>query len=226
MGNLVVAALFLVGTHIGIASSQLRTALVQRLGERLYMALYSLLALLAIAWLVSAWRQAPYVPLWTPGPALVHLPLLVMPFALLLVVCGLTGPNPTAIGQRPDPDAHEPATGILRVTRHPFMWGASLWALAHLIVNGDQASVIFFGSFAVLALLGTVLIDARRTRKAPPGWGVFLQATSNVPLAAILQRRQRFVPREIGLGRVAAALGLFVLLLWLHPRLFGVSPLP
>jgi uncharacterized membrane protein len=226
MNNLIVAALFLIGTHLGIASSQLRTALVQRLGERLYLALYSLLALLAIGWLVSAWRQAPLVPLWTPGPALAHLPLVLMPLALLLVVCGLTGPNPTAVGQRPDPDAQQPATGILRVTRHPFMWGAGLWASAHLLVNGDQASVIFFGTFAVLALLGTVLLDSKRTRNPPPGWGVFLQATSNVPLAAILQRRQRFVPREIGLTRVAATLGLYVLLLWLHPWLFGVSPLP
>jgi uncharacterized membrane protein len=226
MDNLIVAAVFLIGTHFGIASSQIRTALVQRLGERPYLALYSLLALVAIGWLVSAWRSAPIVPLWTPGPAVAHLPLLIMPFALLLVVCGVTGPNPTAIGQRPDPDAREPATGILRVTRHPFMWGAGLWALVHLIVNGDQASVIFFGSFALLALFGTVLIDMKRTRNPPPGWGVFLQATSSIPLAAILQRRQRLVPREIGLARVAATLALYVLLLWLHPRLFGASPLP
>jgi uncharacterized membrane protein len=94
------------------------------------------------------------------------------------------------------------------------------------LANGDGASVVFFGTLAALALGGTALIDAKRTRAAPPGWGVFLQATSNVPFAAILQRRQRFAPREIGLARVAAALGLYVLLLWAHPHLFGVSPLP
>jgi uncharacterized membrane protein len=225
MDNLIVAAVFLIGTHFGIASSQIRTALVQRLGERPYLALYSLLALVAIGWLVSAWRSAPIVPLWMPGPAVAHLPLLIMPFALLLVVCGVTGPNPTAIGQRPDPDARVPATGILRVTRHPFMWGAGLWALVHLIVNGDQASVIFFGSFALLALFGTVLIDMKRTRNPPPGWGVFLQATSNMPFVAVLQRRQRLALGEIGLWRAALALGLDGLFLWLHPWLFGVSPL-
>ncbi len=32
MDNLIVAAVFLIGTHFGIASSQIRTALVQRLG--------------------------------------------------------------------------------------------------------------------------------------------------------------------------------------------------
>ena len=75
------------------------------------------------------------------------------------------------------------------------------------------------------ALAGTLLIDARRTRESAPGWGVFLQATSNLPFAAILQRRQRLAVGEIGLWRVALALGLYVVLLWLHPRLFGVSPL-
>jgi uncharacterized membrane protein len=137
----------------------------------------------------------------------------------------VTAPNPTAVGQRPDPDAGPPATGIIRVTRHPFMWGVGLWAILHLLANGDQASVLFFGALAVLALAGTFLIDARRTRENAPGWGVFLQATSNLPFAAILERRQRFVPREVGLWRVVAALGLYVLFLWLHPWLFGVDPL-
>ncbi len=226
MGELVVAALFLVGTHFGVSSSALRPALVRRLGERAYLAVYSLLALVAIVWLVNAWEAAPRVPLWEAGTGARHLLLALMPLALLLVVCALSGSNPTAVGQRPDPDAREPATGILRVTRHPFMWGVGLWAVGHALANGDGASVVFFGTLAVLALGGTALIDAKRTRAAPPGWGVFLQATSNVPFAAILQRRQRFVPREIGLARVAAALGLYVLLLWAHPHLFGVSPLP
>jgi uncharacterized membrane protein len=69
MENLVVAALFFVGTHLGVSSSALRPALVGRLGERAYLALYSLLSLLAIVWLVSAWNSAPQVQLWTPGPA-------------------------------------------------------------------------------------------------------------------------------------------------------------
>jgi uncharacterized membrane protein len=226
MSNLVVAALFLIGTHVGIASSQIRTALIHRLGEPAYLVLYSLLAVVAIGWLVVAWRAAPLVPLWRVGLGLRDVPLVLMPIALLLVVCALSGPNPTAVGQNPDPDARDPATGILRVTRHPLMWGVGLWALAHILVNGDQASVIFFGTFAVLALGGAALIDLKRAQRGGPGWGVFLQATSNVPLVAIAQHRQRFVPREIGLARVAAALGLYVLLLWAHPYLFGVSPLP
>lgn len=225
MLNLAIAALFLVGTHFGIASTPLRGELIERVGERTYRILYSLLAIVALAWVITAWRAAPFVPLWQAGAGLRHLALTLMPIAFLLVVCAVTAPNPTVIGQRPDPDAAAPATGIIRVTRHPFMWGVGLWAVLHLLVNGDQAALLFFGSFAVLALGGTFLIDARRLRENAPGWGVFLQATSNLPFGAILERRQRFAAREIGLWRVALSLALYVLFLWLHPSLFGVSPL-
>jgi len=183
------------------------------------------LAVVAFLWLVTAWRAAPFIPLWSTGSGLRHLVLALMPLAFLLLVCAVTAPNPTVVGQRPDPDAGTPASGIIRVTRHPFMWGVALWGALHLSANGDEASVIFFGSFVVLALAGTFLIDARRTRENAPGWGVFLQATSNVPFAAIIDGRQKLILSEIGLWRVALALALYVLFVWLHPLLFGVSPL-
>jgi uncharacterized membrane protein len=225
MLNLAVAALFLLGTHFGIASTSLRRQLVGLIGEGPYRALFSLLALAALAWLVFAWAAAPFVPLWETGIGLRHLVAALMPLPFLLVTCAVTAPNPTMTGQRPDPDAGAPATGIVRVTRHPFMWGIGLWALLHLVANGDQASLLFFGALALLALVGTVLIDQRRTRENAPGWGVFLQATSNLPFAAIVERRQKLVPGEIGLWRIALALALYVAVFWLHPMLFGMAPL-
>ena len=224
MINLLVAALFLLGTHLGIASTTLRGQLVGQVGETAYRALYSLLALVALVWLIMAWRAAPVVPLWDAGPGMRHLIAAVMPLPFLLLVCAVTAPNPTAVGQRPDPDA-VPAVGIVRVTRHPMMWAVTLWAVLHLIGNGDAASLVFFATLATLAAAGTVLIDRRRTRENAPGWGVFLQATSNVPLLAILERRQRLAAGEIGLWRVALALALYVVFLWWHPWLFGAAPL-
>ena len=225
MLNLITAALFLIGTHFGIASTSLRGELVARIGEGAYRAVYSLLALVALVWLAMAWRAAPLVPLWEAGPGLRHLTAALMPLAFLLLVCAVTSPNPTVVGQRPDPDAASPAVGVVRITRHPFLWGVNLWALLHLLANGDEASLIFFGSLALLAFAGTFLIDARRTRENAPGWGVFLQATSNLPFAAIVERRQKLHLGEIGLWRAALALAVYVLLFGLHPWLFGVSPL-
>lgn len=225
MLNLIVAALFLFGSHLGVASTPMRRALIDRVGEGVYRGIYSVLAVVAFVWLIVAWRAAPLILLWSAGSGVRHLVLTLMPLAFLLLVCAVTAPNPTVVGQRPDPDAASPATGIIRVTRHPFMWGVAMWGALHLAANGDEASLIFFGSFVVLALAGTFLIDARRTRENAPGWGVFLQATSNVPFAAVIDGRQKLVFGEIGLWRVALALALYVLFVWLHPWLFGVSPL-
>jgi len=59
---------------------------------------------------------------------------------------------------------------MLRITRHPFLWGAAIWALGHLLVNGDAVSIILFGSILVLSLFGTASIDASAAaRWAPNG---------------------------------------------------------
>ncbi len=221
MQDLWLASAFFVGTHLGIPSSPLRDQLVRRFGERGYRLLYSLLSFVALFWMIVAYRSAPFVPALDVGTGLRHLALGLMPFALLLVVCGLTAPNPMAMGQRPDADAREPATGIQRVTRHPFLWGVALWAVLHALANGHRAALLFFGSFALLALAGTVLLDRRRMREGGPGWGIYLQSTSNVPFWAILQRRQRLVLSEIGGWRVAIAFALYGLLLLSHGWLFG-----
>ena len=171
MLDLIVAGVFLVGTHFGIASTQLRQALTQRLGEGIYRAVYSVLALVVFVWLVLAWRSAPFVPVWHAGSALHDLAVVLMPLAFLLVVGGVSQRNPTAVGGQTDPDAPEPATGIVRVTRHPLMWGIGIWGVLHVLANGDFAAIVFFGSIAILALAGTLLIDARRTRESAPGWG-------------------------------------------------------
>lgn len=226
MSSLIVAAVFLVGTHFGIASSSLRAQLVASIGEGPYRALYSLVALVALVWLVMEYEAAPTLWLWQPaGTLAVDVPAILMPFALLLGVCALTAPNPTAIGQAPDADAMEPARGVLRVTRHPLMWGITLWAIGHIVAKGDVASLVFFGTFAVLGLVGGVMIDARKTRQSQPGWGVFLQRTSHLPFQAIIERRQKLVPREIALTQLALALGLYVVLIIVHPWLFGVQAL-
>lgn len=222
MTSLIIAALFLLATHVGLSSAGLRPRLVAMLGERVYRAVYSVIALLAIAWLVTSWRAAPWVELWPAGPAVRHLPFLVMPFALLMVICGVSQPNPTAVGAPTD----TPARGMLRVTRHPVMWGIALWALVHLLANGDLASVLFFATFAVLALLGMAALDRKRAARDPAAWAKLEAATSVLPLQAIVQGRQRLAPGEIGLGRTALALGLYVLLMVLHPWLFGVAVLP
>ena len=225
MTELIAAAAFLLASHYGISSTPLRGWLVARLGERAYLGLYSLIALGAIVWVIAAYARAPYIELWpTPG-WLAWVPLIVMPFALVLAVSGLSTLNPTAVGAPDTLDRAEPVRGIFRVTRHPFMWSVGLWAGAHIIANGDLAGLVLFATFGTLALLGTLLIDRKFAARRGADWQRFAAASSNLPFAAILVGRQRFVFAEIGWWRIALALVVYVALLGAHPWLFGASPI-
>lgn len=226
LAELVVAAVFLLATHFGISSTGARGALVARLGERPYLGVYSLVALAAFVWLGRAYGQAPYVPLWLPAGWQAWVPLLLVPVALAFVVAGLSTPSPTAVGQERVLLGEEPARGILRVTRNPFLWGVALWAVAHMVPNGDVASLVLFGTLAILALWGSALIDAKVARRMGADWDRFAAKTSNLPFAAILAGRQRLALGEIGWPRIAGALVAYAALLHLHRWLFGVSPLP
>jgi uncharacterized membrane protein len=110
---------------------------------------------------------------------------------------------------------------MVRITRHPFLWGVALWAATHLIVNGDAASLLLFGTFLVLALGGTASIDAKRRRLYPDRWPQFARVTSSVPFAAIARGANRLGPAlaEIGAWRIIAALVLFGVGFYLHGRI-------
>jgi uncharacterized membrane protein len=118
--------------------------------------------------------------------------------------------------------AHQRAArGMVRITRHPFLCGIALWALVHLIINGDLASLILFGSLLVLAVRGTLSIDAKRRRNFGEQWIKFAEVTSDIPFAAIAAGRNRLGPAlaEIGVWRPLAAILVYAAAFYLHGRL-------
>jgi uncharacterized membrane protein len=116
--------------------------------------------------------------------------------------------------------------GVVRITRHPFLWSVVIWSAFHLAANGDEASVILFGTFFVLALFGTALIDAKRRRKMCAAWEAFAARTSNIPFAAVVTGRTRLNLSEDFGWRFLVAAVLFLAILFTHYHLFGVSPFP
>jgi len=118
--------------------------------------------------------------------------------------------------------ADDPEWGILSVTRHPVMWGIGLWAVSHLIANGDASSLLFFGALSALALGGTVLIDRKKQLALGSNWPRLTQVTSNVPFAALLAGRTKLRWREIGILRIAAGLLLCAVLYLAHPKFAGL----
>lgn len=227
MTMLTVAAAAFLALHLLIAGTRLRDAIVGAIGEGPYLGLFSLASAGGITWLAISYNAAfaqGSEQLWDFGPGVSHLGIIVVALAFLLGVPGLLTPNPTAVGQAAAA-AREP-TGVLRITRHPFLWGVALWAAFHLAANGDAASVVFFGTFLALAVLGTFSIDAKRARKMGDAWTPFARQTSNVPFAAILAGRTSLKLGELFGVPMLAAVGAFLAVLFLHAWAFGASPFP
>ena len=224
--SLFAAALFFDGIHFLISGTALRGKIVGLVGERPFQGLFSLMSLIGIVWLSRAYGQAEYVELWGKLQALRPFALIVMLVAFFFVVLAFTSPNPTAVGGGALLTEKEPAKGIQRITRHPFLWGVALWSFTHLVLNGDLASLIFFGSFLILAVAGPFSIDRKRKKAFGDAWNRFAGVTSNVPFIAIIEGRNSLRVGELGWWPVVLALVVYGLFLYLHQTLFGVSPLP
>ena len=217
MTMLVAATLVFLATHF-VTSTPLRPVLVNAIGEWPYRGVYSLVALVTLVWMIWAYGDAPREQLWTGFRPIA---VVVIPLAFVLIACGYYR-NPTMVGADKLLKSEDPARGIIRITRHPIMWGVMLWAAAHILARGDLKGLVFFGGFLVLAALGTLLSDSRK--KANPDWPHFAAVTSHVPFVAIAQGRNRIAWREIGWLRPAIGLAAFALFFLAHSALFGARP--
>ena len=221
MLNLIAASAYFLLIHFGVSGTRLRDRLIARLGAGPYRGVFALASLVGLVWMIDAYRHAPLVSLWGLWLAFRPAAYVLVFIAFLFGVIGLVSPSPTRVGMEgklaQGPDS---ARGIVRITRHPFLWGVALWALVHLIVNGNVASVVLFGSLLVLALGGTVSIDAKRRRLFGERWSQFATVTSDIPFAAIAAGRNRLGPAlgEIGAWRVLAAILLYAVAFYLHGR--------
>jgi uncharacterized membrane protein len=215
--HLWVATAVFIATHF-VPSTPLRPVLVRALGEKGYIAAYSLVAFATIGWMVLAYGKTTAQPLFEGWRAL---PAWVMPISFVLLACGILSRNPTIVGADRLLRNPDPARGIIRVTRHPVMWSFMLWAGAHVAARGELRATIFFGGFFVLAGIGTLLMDWRKARALGEDWQRFAAVTSNLPFVAIVQGRNRFNFVEIGWRNPLIGLVLYGVLLWAHPMLFG-----
>jgi uncharacterized membrane protein len=229
MIGLIAAAAVFLAIHLLVSGTRLRDAITGAIGQGPYMGLFSLASVAALTWLGFAYagaRRGPDPSYWAATPATEWVQLGVTLLAFLLAVPGLATPNPTSVRQEGQLEKPDAVRGILRITRHPFLTGVAIWAAGHLLVNGDVASLVLFGSLLVLAVFGTMSIDAKRRRALGPKWDAFAAQTSALPFAAIATGRQQLKLAEIGWWRLALAVAIWAALIWAHPYAFGVSPLP
>lgn len=227
MTSLIAAAAFFLAIHLLVSGTRLRNTIVGTIGDGPYMALFSLASLAGIVWISMAYGDARGLgsTWWDSGAAGRHASLLIQLLAFLLIVPGLTTRNPASVKQEGALERADVASGMLRITRHPFLWGVAIWAAGHLLVNGDAPSLILFGTMLLLAVLGTYSIDAKRRRALGPVYEAFEAQTSNVPFGAIASGRQKLSLREIGWWRILLSVAIWAAVLVGHRYAFGVDPL-
>lgn len=179
-------ALFL-GIHLFTTLREARAALIGRLGEGAYKGLYSLVAATGLILIVigfGRYRSAGYISIWDPPVASLH------PVALLLLWFAFVALTAT----------YAPPSRIKSLLRHPMLVAIKVWALSHLLVNGDLGSMVLFGSLLAWAVYDRIAVKRRGDAGAlPVGW-----STSDLLV--------------VGLGTAA-----YVAMIWLHDSLIGVT---
>ena len=226
LAPVVLAALAFVGGHFVLSSAPARNVLVARFGERPFRSAYSLIAAAALAWLIYAYNRAPRVDIWAEPSWSRVFALVLMFFACLFFVGSFAASNPALAGNEARAARAEPGRGIFAITRHPMLWAFALWGVAHAVVNGDAASLVFFGAFSALALGGMAHIDARKRAASDPAWARVEAVTSALPFRAMIQGRARFRFADVGWWRLLGGLALFAILLHAHRAVIGLSPIP
>lgn len=213
------SSLAFVGLHF-LLSHPLRAPLVRLLGEKGFPGVYSLIIAVAFAWLIYAHATAPYIAIWgDPVWARHLLPLIMIP-SVLLVVLGLTSKNPT-LGSKGASALVGAGHGVTAITRHPMLWGFALWAIGHMLANGDQATVILTAGILILSLGGAAAIDAKKSKSLGAPYQAFMARTSFVPFVAMAQGRAKLSLAEIGVARLGLAIVVDIVLVVMHPYIIG-----
>lgn len=142
-------------THLFVAIGRdARDRLIAGIGLGPYKLLFSALIVLSVVLIVMGWKAMPPTSLWLPPPGMRHATMTLMPIAVILFL-----------------SARLP-TDIKRVIRHPQLTGVKLWAVAHLLSNGETRSIILFGGLLAWAVIEVIVINRRdgaRVKPAPVG---------------------------------------------------------
>ncbi|SNR46733.1 NnrU family protein [Puniceibacterium sediminis] len=137
MPFLVLGLLLWVGAHIFKRVAPVRRAELGTSGRGLIAALIAA----GLVLIILGYRAAAFVPVWNPPAFMVHINNLMMLIAVFVYGMSAT-------------------TGRLRgKMRHPQLTAVKIWAAAHLLVNGDLASIMLFGTMLAWAVAEVILIN-------------------------------------------------------------------
>ena len=134
----------------------LKAAAVSRIGEGGYKGVFSLLLLASFAFMIVSWRSAEPTSVYLPPAEMHKIALGLLLFAFLLMVVSSRNSR------------------LRLLIRHPQLTGVAIWGVSHLLLNGDDRSLVLFGGMALWAIVEIVAINKREgvwIKAPPPSWG-------------------------------------------------------
>ncbi|CAN7403634.1 NnrU family protein [Pararhizobium sp. LjRoot238] len=192
MTLLILGIVIFLGMHlVRVVAPGLRASVIERQGKGAWMGIYAVISLIGLLLIIYGFGEARAVTgmLYNLPVFLKHISLLLMLLAFICLAAGFL-----------------PAGRIAVAVKHPQILSIKIWALAHLLANGETSSVLLFGSFLAWAVILRISLK-RRQRVGEKVLPVFRSASNDLLAMAI--------------GVVAY--GLFV---WkLHEWLIGVPPI-
>jgi uncharacterized membrane protein len=148
---LIIGLVVFIAAHVFVTRRKARAALIERIGLLPYRGLFSLVSIIAIAliaWGFGRYMHAP-TPIWTPPTWMRHVTVALVWIAIVLMTAGYIRGN------------------IYRRLKHPFLAGVKLWAVAHLLSNGDLGGIILFGAILAWAVFDRISLKHRADAGAP-----------------------------------------------------------
>lgn len=217
---LLLSAVAFVGTHF-LLSHPLRGPIVNAVGERVFLIIYSLTAIVTLVWMVVAYRATPAsAPMWPVGDALWILVTVLMLLASILFVGSLVR-NPALPTAGAKLKIPETARGVFAVTRHPMMWGFALWGACHILVYPVAANIVLAAAVILLALVGATLQDRKKEKLQPLIWPAWEAKTSYWPFAAIIKGTAHL--GQFGAHAIAGGLIIWLAATYAHRPLAGIA---
>jgi uncharacterized membrane protein len=151
--TMIVGLVLFIGIHVLTTLRDKRAAIIARLGESGYKAAYSVIAIVGVLLIgrgFSIYRATEWINIWYPPIAMRHIALgLMLPAIILVVSAYIRG-------------------RIYTTVKHPMLAGVKLWAVLHLLANGDLGSIILFGSILAWAVYDRISLKRREDPGAPP----------------------------------------------------------
>lgn len=211
--GLILASAVFLGTHF-LMSHPLRKEMVRIFGPNGFALVYSVISLLAFAWMVLEFGRAPKAGVYWPATDAVWIVATVLMLLAAILFAGSLVRNPSFPGASEKLAAQKPF-GAYKVTRHPMMWSFALWGAAHIIVAPRPDNFIFSGAIIFLALAGAKAQEIKKGRLVGVEWDAWLRQTSfGLRLGQL---------GNIGFALWAAGLGLWLVASWAHQYFGGYA---